>query len=269
MFGAVHPNQYAIKYGVEKKRNLTQQICFWQMNYSLWETLSSTGVTETKQTNERFVESFWIIYVASVFFLLCFRALLFIDALWSPVGKGLTSWLSFVMSNCKVFTFPLVSCARCGARLCRFLIFALLLTMRTCTWCNVLSSVTFTPTISEGRKMYCVLHRALHPWLLEGVHWTVNQVRPIWQLVRNRIKDIAYNSKRPSIRNSPAVKSFLTYHTGNDTAYHCARNLMPYTNRQDSSWSATPSSWRLVGHGRLARTLPAQNIPQMFNWWEV
>ena len=26
--------------------------------------------------------------------LLCFRARLFIDALWSPAGKGLTSWLS-------------------------------------------------------------------------------------------------------------------------------------------------------------------------------
>ena len=29
-------------------------------------------------------------YVISVLFLLCFRARLFIDALWSPVGKGLT-----------------------------------------------------------------------------------------------------------------------------------------------------------------------------------
>ena len=30
--------------------------------------------------------------------LLCFHAHLFVDALWSPAGKGLTSWLSFVMS---------------------------------------------------------------------------------------------------------------------------------------------------------------------------
>ena len=56
-----------------------------------------------------------IIYFISVLFLLCFHALLFIDALWSPVGKGLTSWLSFVMSNCEVVTFPLVSWVRCGA----------------------------------------------------------------------------------------------------------------------------------------------------------
>ena len=32
---------------------------------------------------------------------------LFVDALWSPAEKGLTSWLSFVMSNCDVVTFPL------------------------------------------------------------------------------------------------------------------------------------------------------------------
>ena len=36
-------------------------------------------------------------------------------ALWSPAGKGLTSWLSFVMSNFEVVTFPLVSWVRCGA----------------------------------------------------------------------------------------------------------------------------------------------------------
>ena len=52
----------------------------------------------------------------SVMFLLCFRARLFIDALWSPAGKGLTSWLSFAMSICEVVTFQLVSCVGCGAR---------------------------------------------------------------------------------------------------------------------------------------------------------
>ena len=30
----------------------------------------------------------------------------FIAALWSPTGKGLTSWLLFVMSNCDFVTFP-------------------------------------------------------------------------------------------------------------------------------------------------------------------
>ena len=40
--------------------------------------------------------------------LLCFYACLFVSALWSSAGKGLTCWLSFVMSNCDVDTFPLV-----------------------------------------------------------------------------------------------------------------------------------------------------------------
>ena len=39
---------------------------------------------------------------------------LFICALRSPAGKGLTSWLSFVVSNCEYVTFPLVSWVRCG-----------------------------------------------------------------------------------------------------------------------------------------------------------
>ena len=59
--------------------------------------------------------------------LLCFHARLFVDALWSPAGKGLASLLSivksycdvvrlsFVMSYCDVVTFPLVFWVRCGA----------------------------------------------------------------------------------------------------------------------------------------------------------
>ena len=46
----------------------------------------------------------WFIYVYFVLFLLCFPARLFINVMWSPAGKGLTSWLSFVMSYCEVVT---------------------------------------------------------------------------------------------------------------------------------------------------------------------
>ena len=46
---------------------------------------------------------------------LCLHARLFIDAVWSTAGKGLTSWLSFVMSICEVVTSPFVSWVRCGA----------------------------------------------------------------------------------------------------------------------------------------------------------
>ena len=51
----------------------------------------------------------------SIFILFCFRARLFIDALMSPAGKVLTSWLSFLMSNCEVATFQLATWVRCGA----------------------------------------------------------------------------------------------------------------------------------------------------------
>ena len=64
--------------------------------------------------------------------LVMLRARLFIDALWSPAVKGLTSWLSFVVSGCEVVTFQLVSWLRQrGACLYRFLIFAPFLTLKT------------------------------------------------------------------------------------------------------------------------------------------
>ena len=64
----------------------------------------------------------------SVLCLLCLCACLLICALWSPAGKGLTSWL-YVVSNCEFVTFQLVSSVRCGTPLYRFLIFAPLLTL--------------------------------------------------------------------------------------------------------------------------------------------
>ena len=57
--------------------------------------------------------------------LLCFHTRLLTGALSSPAGKGLTSWLSFVMSNCEVVKLSLVSWVMCGACLYRFLTFAL------------------------------------------------------------------------------------------------------------------------------------------------
>ena len=56
--------------------------------------------------------------------LLCFFCLVFAMplcasvymcfVLWLPAGNWLTSWLSFVVSNCEFVTFPLVSWVRCG-----------------------------------------------------------------------------------------------------------------------------------------------------------
>ena len=51
----------------------------------------------------------WIFYV----FLSCV-CVAFVCVLWSPAGKGLTSWLSFVVSNSEFITFPVVSEVRCG-----------------------------------------------------------------------------------------------------------------------------------------------------------
>ena len=62
--------------------------------------------------------------------LLCICMRLFICALWSPAGKRLTSWLSFVVSNCKFVTSPSVCCVRFSTWLYRFLIFAPLLTFQ-------------------------------------------------------------------------------------------------------------------------------------------
>ena len=59
----------------------------------------------------------WIFYEVFVLCLLCLCARLFICALWSPSWKGLTSWLSFVVSTCEFVTFPLVSWVRCGTLL--------------------------------------------------------------------------------------------------------------------------------------------------------
>ena len=47
----------------------------------------------------------------SVLCLLCLCASLF---MWSPAGTRLTSWLSFMVSNCEFDTFQLVSWVRSG-----------------------------------------------------------------------------------------------------------------------------------------------------------
>ena len=64
----------------------------------------------------------------SVLRVLCLYVRLFICTLWSPAGKKLTSWLSFVVSYCEFVTLLLVSWVRYGTLLYRFLIFSPLLT---------------------------------------------------------------------------------------------------------------------------------------------
>ena len=69
------------------------------------------------------------------------------DALCPPVGKGLISWLTFVMSICDVVTFPLISLVWCGAYLYRFLIFAFFFT------CILSMLITKNVKGSKGAKI--------------------------------------------------------------------------------------------------------------------
>ena len=64
-------------------------------------------------------------YGCLVFFML---SRLLMAALWSPEGKGLTSWLLLLMFILILLLFHVVSWVRCGIRLYQFLIFAAFLT---------------------------------------------------------------------------------------------------------------------------------------------
>ena len=48
------------------------------------------------------------------FYDFCFVFVMLSCFMFINSGKGLNSWLSFVMSNCEVVTFPLVCWVRCG-----------------------------------------------------------------------------------------------------------------------------------------------------------
>ena len=65
----------------------------------------------------------------SVLCLLCLCARLFICALWSPAGKGLTSWLSFVVSTLSLSLSHCYPGSGVVLDCIDFLIFATLLTL--------------------------------------------------------------------------------------------------------------------------------------------
>ena len=67
----------------------------------------------TREYQKRYAD--FLLCFFSILCLLCLCARLFICALWSPSGKGMTSWFSFVVSSCELVTFPLVSRVRCVA----------------------------------------------------------------------------------------------------------------------------------------------------------
>ena len=66
-----------------------------------------------------------MLFMYRVFFILyC----MFIAALWSPAGKGLTSWLSFVMFGSVFVTFPCGILGQMWYLILSIMIFAKLLT---------------------------------------------------------------------------------------------------------------------------------------------
>ena len=67
--------------------------------------------TENGHDSSKAVLLLWI-FVLQVFVMLSCASVF--DGLWSPDGKGLTFWLSFVMSNSEFVTFPLIFWVRCG-----------------------------------------------------------------------------------------------------------------------------------------------------------
>ena len=102
----------------------------------------------------------------SVLCLLCLCARLFICAVWSPAGKGLTSWLSFVVSYCEFVTFPLVSWVGCGTWLYRLLIFAPLLTLYRALGIQDICYFTsrdigYSPFYSQGYGILCSIFWSL------------------------------------------------------------------------------------------------------------
>ena len=140
--------------------------------------------------------SLWIFYVFSVLCLLCLCSRLFICALWSPAGKGLTSWLSFVVCNCefdhcltglsppvKYFTDRSKAVLLCGSFMfflsCVCYVFVHVCSFVPCghllgkgwplgsrLWC-VTVSLLFSPWYpGSGVVLDCIDPWSLHPYLL-------------------------------------------------------------------------------------------------------
>ena len=94
---------------------LTDDVPQWYRILLLHECLKFwtilTGVAVLQQERQEACLSFFLLFCTQ----LTFDLLLGPSDFLRHAGKRLTSWLSFVMSNCEVVTFSLVSWVRCGA----------------------------------------------------------------------------------------------------------------------------------------------------------
>ena len=71
-----------------------------------------------------------MLFMSCVFMLLCL--IIHAAALWSPAGKGLISWLLFVMFYCVFVTFPCDIHDQVWYLIVLILIFAVFLTLKIC-----------------------------------------------------------------------------------------------------------------------------------------
>ena len=107
-----------------------------------------------------------------------------IDTRLIMIMKGLTSWLSSVVSNCEFVTFPLVSWVRCDTWLYRFLIFAPLLTYK-----NVHGYVaTQLPTyLDKSLRQTCHMHHLLFRQIHIAASYYQYSFCPVSGVLLNRL----------------------------------------------------------------------------------
>ena len=149
-----------------------------------------------------------LLWFCSVLCLLCLCARLFICALWSPAGKGLTSWLSFVVSDCEFVTFPLV--------------------------------------LGSGVVLDCIDSWSLHPCLLflaiqVRIPWKITATKPAFN-------DLTIEKIRAYIKYRIShfyLKLYLQGHTDNAKSLspgkHCVKYEYPLWKRK-RSWNLKPNS---------------------------
>ena len=117
-------------------------IVLMQLNLRFWCLLhTQTAMTQARLQKHRLLWTLTVrllcymtyhIYGSFVFLCLVLLRLscLFIVALWSPAGKGLTFWLLLAMFIVLLLLSHVVSRVRCGTRFYRFLISAVFFTFQ-------------------------------------------------------------------------------------------------------------------------------------------
>ena len=90
---------------------------------------------------------------------------MFIAALWSPAGKGLTSWFLILMFNCVFVIFPCGSLVKFSTWLYRFLIFAAFLTFIVAAYDIRRPKVMYT--YYTFNFCFLFMKSSMYGWLME------------------------------------------------------------------------------------------------------